>query len=345
MSITIPLTFTLVAWAVFFIFFAKDRSRYRNCYLLAVALLFSVVTFAFLFGEDYAGAALLILFLIFTGAVLIVPFFLIHYGIVMIKREGRSLANMLSLGFGILIGLGEITTLVLFLSAFMDVEGAGFAQWLIATFGEPMTLFSVSVIYISLSFLVFMIYTLFLQIIPHKKDFDYIIIHGSGLIGGNRVSKLLSDRIDKALAVYRKDPTPPILIPSGGQGGNETVSEADAMAEYILSKGIPEEKIIREDRSTTTYENLLNSKEIIEMAGEPKYVALVTSNYHVYRAMRYAEKIGLKCTGIGSHVAFYYWPSALIREYIAIHAEPKHLIILVFGWLVCLAPFLYAFFG
>lgn len=141
------------------------------------------------------------------------------------------------------------------------------------------------------------------------------------------------------MEVYQKDPTPPILIPSGGQGYNETVSEARAMADYMLSKGIPEEKIIAEDASTTTLENLVNSKKIIDERGDGEYIALVTSNYHVYRALRHCRKIGLKCTGIGSRVAFYYWPSALIREYVAVHAEPKHLIMLILGWLVCMAPF------
>ena len=149
---------------------------------------------------------------------------------------------------------------------------------------------------------------------------------------------LLRDRIDKALEVYHKDPTPPILIPSGGQGTNETVSEARAMADYILSKGIPADKVLIEDKSTTTLENLKNSKALIEEREGGRYVALVTSNYHVYRALRYCRKIDLKCTGIGSHVAFYYWPSALIREYVAVHAEPKHLLMLILGWLVCILP-------
>ena len=75
-----------------------------------------------------------------------------------------------------------------------------------------------------------------------------------------------------------------------------------------------------------------------------KYTALVSSNYHVYRALRYCREVGLECTGIGSHVAFYYWPSALIREYIAIHAEKKHLILFLAGWLSCIAVLLYSIF-
>jgi uncharacterized SAM-binding protein YcdF (DUF218 family) len=181
------------------------------------------------------------------------------------------------------------------------------------------------------------------MIIPRKSDFDYIIIHGAGLLGGDRVSKLLQDRIDKAIDVYLKDPTPTIMIPSGGKGGDETISEAEAMSRYMLDKGIPEYRIIKEDRSATTMENLENCKKIIDSMEGRKYTTLVTSNYHVYRALRYCRKIGLDCTGIGSHVAFYYWPSALIREFVAIHNEKKHFIMFVAGWILwMILPMLYA---
>ena len=110
------------------------------------------------------------------------------------------------------------------------------------------------------------------------------------------------------------------------------------MADYLIDKGIPENMIIKEDKSRTTLENLKNSKVIIDSRPGPKYTALVTSNYHVYRALRYCRKIGLKCTGIGSRVAFYYWPSALIREFVAINVEKKHLLFLILGWLLFLLP-------
>ena len=154
---------------------------------------------------------------------------------------------------------------------------------------------------------------------------------------GDRLSRLLRDRLDKAIEVYRKDPTPPVLIPSGGQGGDETVSEAEAMRQYLLERGIPERDILPEDASKTTLENLSFSKRILDGREGRKYTALVTSNYHVYRALRYCRRIGLKCTGIGSRVAFYYWPSALIREFIAIHTEKKHAALFILGWLVCVA--------
>ena len=335
-------TVTLVFWLIFYFAFKKDRSRYRNCYLLFFAIVVTLFSLTAIAG-DYQFQVLSWIVIAVFFALLIVPIFLIINGIIMIRREGRSLANLLSLIFGIIIGFGEVATFaaVLLPELFSRNWTIGGGLFQISRFS---VFISVSVIYISMCFVIFMIYCVFLQIIPKKRDFDFVIIHGAGLIDGDRVSKLLSERIDKAIEVYQKDPTPPILIPSGGKGSNEKLSEAEAMEKYILDKGIPADKIIKEDRSTTTFENLENSKAIIEASDGDKYTALVTSNYHVYRALRYARKIGLNCTGIGSHVAFYYWPSALIREFIAVHAEPKHLLILVLGWLAMMYPLLVIYF-
>ncbi len=343
MSDNIYLTLDVICWGLFAISFLKDRSRYRNSALLFIACFFALCAVVFAVGMHESSYVVYIL-----GAMIIillaVPVFLVTNGVLMIKREGHSLANLLSLIFGIVIGLGELATYF----AIVMPETAGY-RWdgssLLHTISKYGMFVSTSVIYISIAFLAFMLYCIFLQIIPRKRDFDYVIIHGAGLINGNRVSKLLADRLDKAIEIYQKDPTPPVLIPSGGKGSDEAVSEAEAMAAYLLEKGIPADKIIKEDRSTTTLENLKNSKAIIESSEGEKKTVLVTSNYHVYRALRYCRKIGLKCTGVGSHVAFYFWPSALIREYIAIHAEKKHFILLVFGWLMCMLPLILAYYG
>ena len=326
---------TLASWGVFGYSFVKDRSRYRNCYLLFLAIIVTVFSATFL-AEDRQVEALVVIFFIVLIAVLSVPLLLVYNGIVMLRKEGRSLANLLSLGLGLVIGIGEIATFAIVLLPLFS-SGAFNDQQFTALELTSM-LISQTVLYFSLSFLAFMLYTLFLMIIPGKRDFDYVIIHGAGLLEGGRVSKLLADRLDKAISVYQKDPTPPVLIPSGGKGSDEQMSEAEAMTGYLLEKGIPEEKIIKEDQSKTTLENLKNSKAIIDEQPGPKYTALVTSNYHVYRALRYCRKIGLKCTGIGSHVAFYYWPSALIREFIAINVEKKHLLFMLLGWVLFMIP-------
>ena len=319
-------------WALFLFSFIRDRSRYRNCYFLFLALA-SLVPFVLSAVGSLFGYVAVAVALVSMLGLLIVPVFLIHNGIVMIRKEGRHLSQLLSLIFGLMILAGE-AAMMASISLFFTTASARSTRPVLHVLGA---VFSVTVVYIAVSFFIFMLYTLFLMIIPRKRDFDYVIIHGSGLLDGSRVPKLLQDRLDKAIEVYRQDPTPPKMIPSGGKGSDEAVSEAEAMKQYLLSRGIPEEDILLENASKTTLENLQFSKEILDGIEGRKYTALVSSNYHVYRALRYCRKIGLKCTGIGSHVAFYYWPSALIREFIAIHSETKHAVMFAIGWIFWIA--------
>ena len=328
----------LIFWLIFVYSFNRDRSRYRNCNLLFLALLALILFLLNLAGPFFREAALIIGILILIG-LLVAPFFLIHNGIVMIRKEGHSLPHLLSLVFGIVILIGELSFIFVELGISNSYSHEATQKFLHSAPFIIGSFLSISIIYGSMTFLIFMIYTLFLQIIPRKKDFDYVIIHGAGLLHGEQLTKLLQGRVDKAIEVYRKDPTPPILIPSGGKGDDEKISEAEAMKRYLLEQGIPETTIILEDRSSTTLENLQFSKQIIDSREGRSYTALVTSNYHVYRALRYARQCGLKCTGIGSPVAFYYWPSALIREFIAIHAEKRHAFLFLTGWITVL--FLY----
>ena len=287
-------------------------------------------------GSGVFGAAFLCAVGKSCAAVLLsVPAVLIENGVIMYRKEGRSLQNMLSLLMGILVGVGELCFFLFFIfPIFWSDQNSEFI-----TTGMKVLLFiSLSVIYVSVVFVSFMSYTVLLQLIPRKRDFDYVIIHGSGLLRGREVSKLLADRIDKAIEVYEKDPTPPILIPSGGKGRDEEISEAEAMEQYLIEHGIPKDHIIKEDRSTTTRENLAFSKKIIDERDADPYVALVTSNYHVYRALSLCDDIDLECTGIGAHVARYYWPSALLREFAAIMSKKKNLLIFIAGWLCSVIP-------
>lgn len=106
------------------------------------------------------------------------------------------------------------------------------------------------------------------------------------------------------------------------------------MAEYLIKHGIPQDHIIRENKSMNAWQNLTNRKKIIDHEDSRQYTVAVTSNYHVYRVLRYAKNIGLKCTGAGAHAAPYYWPSALIREFVAIHKEKKHFLLFITGLLL-----------
>lgn len=324
----------LLFWGVLAVSVTVDRSRFRNCIYLLLAAASSAPLFCVLSGSHALGTARALSILIFA-VLLSVPAVLIENGVIMYRKEGRSLQNMLSLLMGILVGVGELCFFLFFIfPIFWSDQNSEFI-----TTGMKVLLFiSLSVIYVSVVFVSFMSYTVLLQLIPRKRDFDYVIIHGSGLLRGREVSKLLADRIDKAIEVYEKDPTPPILIPSGGKGRDEEISEAEAMEQYLIEHGIPKDHIIKEDRSATTRENLAFSKKIIDERDADPYVALVTSNYHVYRALSLCDDIDLECTGIGAHVARYYWPSALLREFAAIMSKKKNLLIFIAGWLCSVIP-------
>jgi len=85
---------------------------------------------------------------------------------------------------------------------------------------------------------------------------------------------------------------------SGGQGFDELISEAEAMKRYLIEKGISPDRIQLEDQSTSTYENLVFSKEIMTI--ENANVILVTSDYHMYRAKRIGKRVGFDIQGISA---------------------------------------------
>lgn len=119
-----------------------------------------------------------------------------------------------------------------------------------------------------------------------------IIVLGAGL-NGEQVSDLLRRRLSAALDEWRQNPTAVIVV-SGGQGEKEAVPEAIAMQRWLLANGVPADKILLEQQSTSTEENLLFSMAILEEYGiaaeEP--VAIVTNAFHCYRAKQYALRIG-----------------------------------------------------
>ena len=313
-----------VFWAWLLIAVLWKPQRFRNSLILMATAGVTMFFVAGLFGS-YMGYALLAFFLLSVLALFVAPVLLIINGIRMIRRESASLANILSLLLGIVIALGE---------AAMVFACLRVMYWTgIPVLHRILFLIGLSVFYFCWLLLGFVLYTLFIQFMPHRMNFDYIIIHGAGLLNGHEMSRLLADRLDKAISIYEKCERKPVLIPSGGKGDDEDISEAEAMTAYLLEHGIPQEHIIPEDRSATTMENLVNSKEIIGNR-QGKRIALVSSNYHVYRCLTYARKVKMKCTGIGAHVAWYYWPSALIREFVAVFSEKKKLICILIGYML-----------
>ena len=326
----------LFFWAITIIFTIWRPQRYFNSILLLITLFISMIFISgFLKGDAHAGF-LIICFLLVMFALLLTPALLIINGFQVIKKESLSLSHLLSLGLGIVIGLGEIAVAVYVFSLAEMIELGQINKWVI--------LIGMTVFYFSALVACFVIYVVFIQIMPHIMNFDYILIHGCGLLGGEKLTRLLSNRVDKAIEIYNKCKVKPIIIPSGGQGDDEKISEAQAMKTYLLEHDIPEESIIMEDRSTTTRENLLFSKEIIDSRPGKKKIALVSSNYHIYRCLRLARELGFNCVGIGAKVALYYWPTAVIREFIAVFLTKRFLFWSLLGYLVFISPILYGYF-
>lgn len=145
-----------------------------------------------------------------------------------------------------------------------------------------------------------------------RRGADYIIILGAGVIG-TRVTPLLAARIDKGIELLHDNPNA-VLIMSGGQGPGEDIAEGEAMARYAGQKGVDLGKIMVEGKSTSTEENLLFSREL--MSRDRPRVIVVTTAYHVFRALLLARRQGLKCVGFGAKTKWYFTLNALIREFV-----------------------------
>lgn len=142
---------------------------------------------------------------------------------------------------------------------------------------------------------------------------DAVIVLGKGL-DGDKVPVNLAKRIDKAIEYHKKNPSALIVV-SGGNVKNENLTEAQAMCDYLLSKGIPQDIIIKEDKSTTTYENFVFSTEILkEKFGEGYSVAFVSNSFHVYRAEKLAKSLGINATHLGAGIERHTVPANYLRE-------------------------------
>ena len=158
-------------------------------------------------------------------------------------------------------------------------------------------------------------------------DRDFVLILGCGIRKDGTPTPLLAGRCDRALRFYkkqlRKTGKAPILIPSGGQGRNEVISESESMKNYLLEKGVPKEHILMEDRSASTRENMRFSKEIIEKVNPQGKIAFATTNYHVFRSGLMARRVKMRAVGMGAHTKWYFWPNAAVREFVGILTEHR----------------------
>lgn len=351
-SLALLLAPAVIPGVLFVYSFIKEPRQFRNALYLFVTLVWSSILLVFRLNNYVLGIALVLIVLL-TPILTIV--FLLANTIVVVRNNGFSLTSMLPfLMAGFLVLLIASPTIVNYFDP--DVR-----HIIVFVLG----LFTLEGLWFSFTFMALLFYSWIYRILPRRRQYDYIIIHGAGL-DGPRPTPLLAGRIDKALELWKKQHQHGKFVVSGGQGADEIVSEAQAMRDYLLEKGVPAAAILMEDKSTTTWENLRYSLAVIRAdrtsaaaddapaggsvtsndapADSEFTTAVVTSDFHVFRCAEYAHNLGIKADGIGSHTKGWYWPTAFIREFIAItkaHLWPY----LVIGGLYTLINVLnYAFF-
>lgn len=151
-----------------------------------------------------------------------------------------------------------------------------------------------------------------------EKDAGFVIVLGCGLFPDGRLTLSLKNRLDAAYD-YLKEHESSLCIVSGGQGANEPVPEARAMSAYLRSRGIHPDRILMEDRSDSTLRNLMYSKEIMaRYPKQPQTAAIVTSDFHVFRALMLAEQMGIRAFGIPAPTNWRIALACHVREYAAI---------------------------
>ena len=125
-----------------------------------------------------------------------------------------------------------------------------------------------------------------------EPDAPCLLVLGAGLFKGEYPSYVLQNRLQAARDYLRSHPHS-LAVLSGGQGPNETVTEAWAMRRWLVNNGIEEGRLHMEERSTSTYENIAFSLPIIRGLGQQRAV-IVTNDFHLLRSSLIAEHYGLE---------------------------------------------------
>lgn len=238
-------------------------------------------------------------------------------GVIVVRKEGLRIATLVPTVFGLLLfaaiassffGLFALTTLSSFI-----------------LYGLLIVFVTIPLSMIVIQLVGFTLYAMLYSKLGDARGADVIVVHGAGL-NGEDLTPLLRSRVDKGVEIYREQREAgftPILVLSGGQGPDEVISEAEAMARYARQQGVNKEHLMLEDRSTTTEENVRYVVELLkdhfhtENLTKEHKIVFVTSDYHVLRTATLTRNVGVPGSVIGSRTAMYYVPAGFLREFVA----------------------------
>ncbi len=148
-----------------------------------------------------------------------------------------------------------------------------------------------------------------------QKNADYIVVLGAR-VNGTRVTLNLKYRLDAAIDYLNKNQNTRAVV-SGGQGKGEDITEAKAMSDYLVKNGIKNDRIILEDKSKNTNENLKFTAELI--GSKAKKIVIVSNDFHIYRAKCIAKKMGYTdVSGASAKTKPITIPNSFVREAFAV---------------------------
>ena len=238
----------------------------------------------------------------------------------LIRHEGRRLVNILGIILSFLL-LGGL--LFLF---FFDYAVSG-SQREVMLHDLAANLFAAVYLYFECMLVGAIIANAIAARYEPEPDRDFVIILGCGIRSDGSPTPLLRGRIERALAFAEKQKAQTgrdmIFVTSGGQGPDEVISESASMKGYLMERGVPEERIVEEDRSTDTHENMRFSKEKILQRDPNGRIAFSTTNYHVFRSGLYARREKMRAVGMGAKTRWYFWPNAAVREFVGLLTEHR----------------------
>ncbi len=148
--------------------------------------------------------------------------------------------------------------------------------------------------------------------ISPPEGIPYIIILGAK-VNGDKLSKVLKNRADAAILYWNNNKQAKIVV-TGGKGEGENITEAAALKNYLLEKHVIEDRILMEDKSTSTYENLQNSIDLYNI----KKAVITSSDFHLYRAVTIAEKKGMQAYPLAAKTPASVVIPLTLREFMAI---------------------------
>ena len=154
-----------------------------------------------------------------------------------------------------------------------------------------------------------------LKEVPAAENYDAIIVLGAQVRPDGSPSVQLGWRLDAAEEAYRQKAVPVVVC--GAQGKDEPMTEAEAMKQYLVGKGVPETDILTDPESFNTNQNLRNAAELLKNVPGVRKVLIVTSDYHVPRSLAIAKDLGFDACGMGSPCKPEYWIKNHAREALA----------------------------